>query len=167
MNQSTTVLVTGATGYIGGRLAPRLSSYWVRWITPIPSGVSAPLIDGLRNEVVVRDNLARELFPRIQPQDYDAHTVVGVMPPGFAFPQNEKLWTALHTCSPHLERGAGPALDVFGRLAPNATREQAHTELATIGDRAAADFPETNARLRPRVLPYTHSLDGVRGVTLL
>ena len=51
-------------------LTPRLSSYWVHWITPIPSRVSGPLIDGLRNEVVVTDNLARELFPRIEPQDY-------------------------------------------------------------------------------------------------
>ncbi len=51
-------------------LTPRLSSYWVHWITPIPSGVSGPLIDGLRNEVVVTDNLARELFPGIQPRDY-------------------------------------------------------------------------------------------------
>ena len=51
-------------------LTPRLSSYWVHWITPIPSTVSGPLIDGLRNEVVVTDNLARELFPAIEPRDY-------------------------------------------------------------------------------------------------
>ena len=53
-------------------LTPRLSSYWVHWITPIPSGVSAPLIEGLRNEVVVTDQAARELFPAIAPRDYDA-----------------------------------------------------------------------------------------------
>ena len=51
-------------------LTPRLSSYWVHWITPISSGVSAPLIEGLRNEVVVTDHLARELFPAISPRDY-------------------------------------------------------------------------------------------------
>ena len=51
-------------------LTPRLSSYWVHWMTPIPSGVSGPLIDGLRNEVVVTDHLARELFPAISPRDY-------------------------------------------------------------------------------------------------
>ena len=34
--------------------------------------MSGPLIDGLRNEVVVTDNLARELFPRIEPRDYAA-----------------------------------------------------------------------------------------------
>ena len=51
-------------------LTPRLSSYWVHWITPIPSRVSGPLIDGLRNEVVVTDNLALDLFPGIEPRDY-------------------------------------------------------------------------------------------------
>ena len=53
-------------------LTPRLSSYWVHWITPIPSRVSGPLIEGLRNEVVVTDNLALELFPGIEPRAYTA-----------------------------------------------------------------------------------------------
>ena len=48
-------------------LTPRLSSYWVHWITPIPSRVSAPLIDGLRNEVVVREYIARVLWHVICP----------------------------------------------------------------------------------------------------
>jgi uncharacterized protein YbjT (DUF2867 family) len=36
-------------------LTPRLSSYWVNLITPVPAGVARLLIEGLRNEVVVRD----------------------------------------------------------------------------------------------------------------
>lgn len=51
-------------------LTPRLSSYWVHWITPIPAKISGPLIEGLRNEVIVRDDLAHELFPTIQPIGY-------------------------------------------------------------------------------------------------
>lgn len=51
-------------------LTPRLSSYWVHWITPIPAKISGPLIEGLRNEVIVRDNLAHELFPTIHPIGY-------------------------------------------------------------------------------------------------
>jgi hypothetical protein len=30
-----------------------LSSYWVGLVTPVPSGIARPLIDGLRNEVIV------------------------------------------------------------------------------------------------------------------
>ena len=36
-------------------LTPRLSSYWVNLISPVPSGIARPLIEGLRNEVIVRD----------------------------------------------------------------------------------------------------------------
>ncbi len=36
-------------------LTPRLSSYWVSLVSPVPSGIARPLIEGLRNEVVVRE----------------------------------------------------------------------------------------------------------------
>jgi uncharacterized protein YbjT (DUF2867 family) len=51
-------------------LTPRLSSYWVHLVTPVPARIAQPLIDGLKTEVVVRDGLARELFPGIVPVDY-------------------------------------------------------------------------------------------------
>jgi uncharacterized protein YbjT (DUF2867 family) len=53
-------------------LTPRLSSYWVHIVTPIPAGISRPLIDGLRNEVIVHNDTARQLFPGIQPLSYQA-----------------------------------------------------------------------------------------------
>jgi uncharacterized protein YbjT (DUF2867 family) len=52
-------------------LTPRLSSYWVHLVTPIPSAIARPLIEGLRNEVVVRDTRARALFPDITPIGYE------------------------------------------------------------------------------------------------
>jgi uncharacterized protein YbjT (DUF2867 family) len=51
-------------------LTPRLSSYWVHWMTPVPASITRPLVEGLRNEVIVRDDLAREIFPDILPRDY-------------------------------------------------------------------------------------------------
>jgi uncharacterized protein YbjT (DUF2867 family) len=51
-------------------LTPRLSSYWIHLVTPIPASLARPLVEGLRNEVVVRDARARTLFPTIQPVDY-------------------------------------------------------------------------------------------------
>lgn len=53
-------------------LSPHLSSYWVHWMTPIPSDIARPLIEGLRNEVIVRDGRAREIFPSISPSGYEA-----------------------------------------------------------------------------------------------
>ena len=51
-------------------LSPRLSSYWVHWMTPVPASITRPLVEGLRNEVIVRDNKAQEIFPNIKPIDY-------------------------------------------------------------------------------------------------
>lgn len=51
-------------------LTPRLSSYWVNIVTPIPAVIARPLIEGLRNESIVHDPIARQLFPTIQPVDY-------------------------------------------------------------------------------------------------
>jgi uncharacterized protein YbjT (DUF2867 family) len=53
-------------------LTPLLSSYWVHFVTPIPDDIARPLIEGLRSEVVVRDDAARRLFPGISPVDYEA-----------------------------------------------------------------------------------------------
>ncbi|KAB1442975.1 SDR family oxidoreductase [Pseudodesulfovibrio senegalensis] len=45
-------------------VSPRLSSYWVNLITPVPVGLVRPLVDGLRNEVVCRDERIREMVPQ-------------------------------------------------------------------------------------------------------
>jgi uncharacterized protein YbjT (DUF2867 family) len=44
-------------------LTPRLSSYWVGLVTPIAPSVAIPLIEGLKNEVVCKDNRIKELVP--------------------------------------------------------------------------------------------------------
>jgi uncharacterized protein YbjT (DUF2867 family)/uncharacterized protein YndB with AHSA1/START domain len=51
-------------------LTPRLSSYWVNLVTPIPAAIARPLVEGLRSENVVKDPLARSLFPQIEPVSY-------------------------------------------------------------------------------------------------
>ena len=43
-------------------LTPRLSSYWCSLVTPVPSSIARPLIEGLRNEVVVRDPVPSAAF---------------------------------------------------------------------------------------------------------
>jgi uncharacterized protein YbjT (DUF2867 family) len=42
-------------------LTPSLSAYWVDLVTPVPSGVAHPLIEGMKNEVVCRDSRIDEL----------------------------------------------------------------------------------------------------------
>ncbi len=51
-------------------LSPGLSSHWVHWVTPVSARIARPLIEGVRNDVVVEDRSARKLFPGIKPMDY-------------------------------------------------------------------------------------------------
>jgi uncharacterized protein YbjT (DUF2867 family) len=44
-------------------LSPRLSSYWLHLVTPVKASVARPLIEGLRNETVAKDERIRELIP--------------------------------------------------------------------------------------------------------
>jgi uncharacterized protein YbjT (DUF2867 family) len=44
-------------------LTPKLSSYWVGFITPVKPGIAMPLIEGLANEVICRESRIRELLP--------------------------------------------------------------------------------------------------------
>jgi uncharacterized protein YbjT (DUF2867 family) len=45
-------------------LTPRLSSYWIHLVTPIPASLAQPLAEGLANPVVCEDNRIRNLIPQ-------------------------------------------------------------------------------------------------------
>jgi len=80
-------------------------------------------------------------------------TVVGVMPEGFAFPENHDLWVPLRANAAESLRRPGPTVKIFGRLAPGVTRERAQAELAAIDARARA-VTDPAERVRPRIIPY-------------
>ena len=44
-------------------ITPSLSAYWVDLVTPIPSGIAHPLIEGMKNEVICKDNRIDEFVP--------------------------------------------------------------------------------------------------------
>jgi putative ABC transport system permease protein len=85
-------------------------------------------------------------------------TIVGVMPKAFAFPRTHQLWTPLKVDPASVEALRYTALRIVGRLAPNATIEQARNELTQLGRVAATDFPATHQHLRPQVITFGESL---------
>lgn len=52
-------------------LTPRLSSLWCGLVTSVPASIARPLIEGLRNETIVRDDTAARWFPDIRPVGFD------------------------------------------------------------------------------------------------
>jgi putative ABC transport system permease protein len=80
-----------------------------------------------------------------------------VMPDGFAFPINNRIWTPLRLDPSDFERGKAPPIDVFGRLAPGASLADAQLQLSTVGRRLTATQPETHEHIRPRIMPYARA----------
>lgn len=54
-------------------LTPRLSSYWIHLVTPLPAALARPLAEGLRNPVICKDTRLRELIPQ---ELFDCRTAI-------------------------------------------------------------------------------------------
>ena len=52
-------------------LSPSLSSLWCGLVTSVPPSIARPLIEGQRNETIVRDDTAAQLFPDVHPVGFD------------------------------------------------------------------------------------------------
>lgn len=71
------------------------------------------------------------------------HTVIGVMPPRFLFPENQYMWVPISRYADALPRG-DRGTQVFARMKPGVTREQAQTDLRGLSTRLAASYPIEN-----------------------
>jgi putative ABC transport system permease protein len=92
-----------------------------------------------------------------------AATVIGVMPQGFKFPNNEELWVPLYNEFPVKERGdpTGIGPQVIGRLKPGVTLDQVNAEFVGLAKRIAKDNPKTNGQLvSASVLPLLNAFTG-------
>lgn len=86
----------------------------------------------------------------------ESATILGVMPAGFLFPENQQLWVALRDNRAALtERGQGPSLNVIARYRDGVSRERAAQEMAAIAGRIAEAYPETNAGIATRLQTIT------------
>ena len=97
------------------------------------------------------------LGQRIQIGD-TPHIVVGVMPRGFRFPINQRLWTPLRTNPVGKGRPGTADAFIFARLVPGATLERAQAEVTTFGLLPGDIAAGTTAQLEPRVVPYAAGL---------
>ena len=71
------------------------------------------------------------------------HTVIGVMPPRFLFPENQRLWVPISGYIHEWSR-RDRSLQVFARLRPDVRAEQAVADLQQIAAQLAATYPQQN-----------------------
>jgi putative ABC transport system permease protein len=91
--------------------------------------------------------------------DGQAHTVVGIMPPGFRFPQDDTALWLPFALDPKPDRDSH-FLRVLGRLKPGATLQQARSEFETIALRLEQAYPATNKGWRVFMQPLREMISG-------
>lgn len=91
------------------------------------------------------------LIGRTMTFDRERYTFVGIMPPDFHFPKDCDAWTPLasdfHDVSLILEGKSisiGIEVEVFARLKPGVTLQQAQAEMSLIARKLERDYPEKN-----------------------
>ncbi len=84
--------------------------------------------------------------------DGRVHEIVGVMEPGFRFPEWAEVWTPLGLDVDAGER-ADRWLGVYARLASGTTIESARSDLDAISSRLEAEYPQANRGYAAQVLP--------------
>ncbi|HEX7318320.1 MAG TPA: ABC transporter permease [Pyrinomonadaceae bacterium] len=91
----------------------------------------------------------------------EAHTVVGVMPVGFHFPDRDAdLWVPIAFTQQEEANRGRHYLEVVARMKPNVTLEQARAEMSTIAARLQQQYPEQNTDLGASVVPLHEHLIG-------
>jgi predicted permease len=95
-------------------------------------------------------------------------TIIGVMPAGFKFPNNEELWMAL-VPDEELEKRSNRGLTLFGLHRADVTIEETNADLTVIANRLASQFPDTNKDLNAIVRTFhdTYNGDQIRLVFLM
>ncbi|MEZ5356612.1 MAG: ABC transporter permease [Bryobacteraceae bacterium] len=158
--ESVSVASITASGFSAARVQPLIG----RLLTAADEREGAPFV------IVIAENVWRNRFasdPAILDRTIQlgrtTHSIVGVMPDGFAFPVNHRFWVPLRAGRVPPDPLAGPELMIFGRLAPGATLQTAQAELSAIGQRAALALPDFYGQLNPRVMPYPNPFVGLHG----
>src|SRR5262245_41345042 len=81
-------------------------------------------------------------------------TIVGVAPPGFAWPESEDLWIPAALPPDEIQRRQDHALSLVARLKPGVTREQAEAEVGAIYQSAVKEYPEPMKGWTSKVVPF-------------
>ncbi|MBL4576228.1 MAG: ABC transporter permease, partial [Opitutaceae bacterium] len=149
--------------YSGVRVTPNFFDY----VDQMPAlgrvFVKSDIQTGDENVVLISDYIWKDFFNRnisalgattiINGKEYQ---IIGIMPPGFAFPGNKQLWMPSDWKEfDAIPRNHAPLIEVSGMLKEGFDREKSQAELNTIAVNLGTAFPESNQeRTRVRISTY-------------
>jgi len=83
----------------------------------------------------------------------EKYVIVGVMPPGFDFPDRVDVWIPMAFSAEQWHMRSNHFLQVVARLRRGVTVERARTEMAGIAKQLEHEYPGTNTRVGSVVIP--------------
>ncbi|MFQ5790904.1 MAG: ABC transporter permease [Acidobacteriota bacterium] len=125
-----------------------------RGFTEEDDGPNQPAPVALISDYLWRTRFSRnsDVVGRTVRLDGRPHVIVGVMEPGFKFPEWAEVWTPLGIDTQNGNR-ADRSLSVVGRLRPGVSLEAARHDLKGIANRLESLYPETNPGYGAEVVP--------------
>jgi putative ABC transport system permease protein len=93
-------------------------------------------------------------------------TIVGVMPPGFSYPDDTDVWQRLQW-DLHNHSRAAHFMGALARVRPGVSLDRVNAELNAVGVRLEQDFRNTNLNWRVTAVPLDQEITGVFRPALL
>jgi putative ABC transport system permease protein len=123
---------------------------------------------GNSHVLVMSDGLWRSRFaadPRVLGQkillDDQSYEIVGVMPPGFHFPDpDDQLWAPMALTAADISNRGSHFLNVFARLKPGVTLDQAQTQMNLVARHFTELYPDSNTGVAVNVVPLHEDIAG-------
>src|ERR1041385_4182332 len=91
------------------------------------------------------------------------YTVIGVMPPEFAFPTRVEMWVPVGPLSEDTnwqQRGNHPGLYAVARMKPGVTQAQAQADMNNVAANLSKQYPDSNANTNVRMRTMMEVLVG-------
>ena len=129
---------------------------------------------GAARVVIISTSLWQQRFgadPRVLGRreilDGVPHTIVGVMPASFQYPEKRYIWAPKIFTEEELRVRGGTYLDVVARLRPGVTVAAAQGDMNRVSRELATEYPRTNAKVGVRLTSVPEDVVGAVRPALL
>ena len=173
---------SGSGSFVGSNGAERINNALVSWdffemarVHPVlgRAFTAEEDVPGKNNVVVLSHGMwqqrfggDRDIVGRSTTLNGAPATIIGVMPPGFAYPGGAEYWAPIALDQAKATRG-GHFLAVVARLKPGVTVAQAGAEMKMISERLAKQYPKESADESAEVVPVLEQMVGGARQSLL
>jgi putative ABC transport system permease protein len=166
--RSRRAVVAGGAAYFADVVRTSPEFFKLFGVTPLKGRFFAPEEDASARSIVISHDFWRsrmsqrtDVLNQTVQIDNRAMTIIGVLPPGFSYPDDTALWHLTDAVKKEYEEPRGTiAWSVLARLKDGLSLEQAQAQLTPIAERLERQYPATNAGRRVEIARLQDHLTG-------